>query len=78
MHIITTCNKNKQILFIFKNERLPRHCFTYFLSYLDILNKAGTEMGNENLYQKLDSFWKMLDDMAENNEEVFLLKSPYF
>jgi len=35
-------------------------------------------MGNENLYQKLDSFWKMLDDMAENNEEVFLLKSPYF
>jgi len=27
-------------------------------------------MGNENLYNKLDNFWRMLDDMAENNEEV--------
>ncbi len=27
-------------------------------------------MGNENLYGKLNGFWKMLDDMAENNQEV--------
>jgi len=34
------------------------------------LNTTGKEMGNENLYNKLDNFWRMLDDMAENNEEV--------
>ena len=39
----------------------------------NILNETGKEMGNENLYQKLNGFWKMLDDMAENNQEVCFL-----
>ena len=35
-----------------------------------MLNKAGQELGNQDLYKNLDGYWKMLDDMAENDEEV--------
>ena len=34
-------------------------------------------MGNEHLYTKLNSFWKMLDDMAENNEGVRMANNKF-